>query len=143
MNRLFEDFFRASEMPMFGPSLGFSPLSALHHGSNNPRLDVHETENELRILAELPGLNENEIDVSLSRDLLTISGEKKQENEQNVKGWYCMERKYGAFSRSISIPCEVDPDSCKASFKNGVLTVSLEKTPQAQLNSKSIPIKKE
>jgi HSP20 family protein len=98
---------------------------------------------ELRISAELPGLNENEIDVSLSRDMLTISGEKKQECEQNVKGWYRMERSYGAFTRSVSLPCEVDQDSCNASFKNGVLTVSLKKTPQAQASVKSIVIKKE
>ncbi len=127
MNRLFEDFFRASEMPFLGRSFGLSPFSSLEQNAIGPRVDVHETEKELRISAELPGLN----------------GEKKQECEQNVKGWYRMERSYGAFSRSVSLPCEVDNDSCKASFKNGVLTVSLTKTPQAQANTKSIPIKKE
>jgi HSP20 family protein len=143
MNRLFDDFFRASEMPMFGRSFGLSPFSSLQQSAIHPRIDVHETEKELRISAELPGLNEKEIDVSLSREVLTISGEKKQESEQNVKGWYCMERSYGAFTRSVSLPCEVDQDSCNASFKNGVLTVSLTKTSQAQANIKSIPIKKE
>jgi len=143
MNRLFDDFFRASEMPMFGRSFGLSPFSSLQESSIHPRIDVHETEKELRILAELPGLTEKDIDVSLSKELLTISGEKKQESEQNVKGWYCMERSYGTFSRSIALPCEVDADSCNASFKNGVLTVSLTKTPQAQTSTKSITIKKE
>jgi HSP20 family protein len=118
-------------------------LGNLDQSALTPRMDVRETDKELRISAELPGLNENEIDVSLSRDMLTISGEKKQECEQNVKGWYRMERSYGAFTRSVSLPCEVDQDSCNASFKNGVLTVSLKKTPQAQASVKSIAIKKE
>jgi len=143
MNKLFDDFFRVSEMPAFSRSLALSPFGALQHGAVTPRIDVHETEKELRISAELPGLSEEDIDVSLSRDLLTISGEKKQESEQNVRGWYCMERSFGSFTRSIALPCEVDQDSCKASFKNGVLTVSLSKSPQAQANSRSIPIKRE
>lgn len=143
MNRLFDDFFRATEMPMLGRSFAFPSFSNLEQSAITPRIDVRETDKELRISAELPGLTENEIDVSLSRDVLTISGEKKQECEQNVKGWYRMERSYGAFSRSVPLPCEVDQESCNASFKNGVLTVSLAKTPQAQASSKSIAIKKE
>jgi HSP20 family protein len=140
MNRLFDDFFRASEMPMFE----FSSSNSLHRQSAvSPRIDVHETENELRVSVELPGLSEKDIDVSLSRELLTISGEKKQESEQNVKGWYCIERSYGNFSRSIPLPCEIDQESCNASFKNGVLTVSLTKSPQSKANTKCIPIKKE
>lgn len=143
MNRLFDDFFRATEMPMLGRSFAFPSFNNLEQSAVTPRIDVRETDKELRISAELPGLNENEIDVSLSRDMLTISGEKKQECEQNVKGWYRMERSYGTFTRSVSLPCEVDQDSCNASFKNGVLTVSLKKTPQAQASVKSIAIKKE
>ncbi|MBP9089848.1 Hsp20/alpha crystallin family protein [bacterium] len=143
MNRLFDDFFRATEMPMLGRSFALSPFSSADHSSLTPRIDVRETDKELRISAELPGLSENEIDVSLSRDMLTISGEKKKECEQNVQGWYRMERSYGTFTRSISLPCEVDQDSCNASFKNGVLTVSFAKTAKAQASAKSIPIKKE
>ncbi|MDP3510857.1 MAG: Hsp20/alpha crystallin family protein [Candidatus Melainabacteria bacterium] len=143
VNRLFDDFFRATDMPMLRPSFALSPFSTLEQGSITPRIDVRETDKELRISAELPGLSENEIDVSLSRDVLTISGEKKKECEQNVQGWYRMERSYGTFTRSIPLPVEVDQDSCNASFKNGVLTVSFAKTAQAQANTKSIPIKKE
>jgi HSP20 family protein len=143
VNRLFDDFFRAAEMPMFGRTFPLSPFGDLDSGAITPRIDVHETDKELRIAAELPGLSENEIDVSLSRDVLTISGEKKQEREQNVKGWYRMERSYGAFSRSVPLPFEVDQDSCKATFNNGVLTVSLTKMAQAQAQTKCIPIKRE
>lgn len=143
MNRVFDDFFRACEMPLMGRSFDLSPFSNLEHSATTPRIDVHETDKELRISAELPGMNEKDIDVSVSKDTLTISGEKKQENEQNVKGWYRMERSFGAFTRSVPLPCEVDQDKCSASFKNGVLTVSLSKCPQAQASLKSIPIKKE
>ena len=143
VNRLFDDFFSSTDMPMFGKSLGLSPFSDLSNTVITPRIDVHETDKELKISAELPGLSESEIDVSLSKDVLTISGEKKQESEQNVKGWYRMERTYGTFTRSVALPCEVDQNSCVASFKNGVLTISMNKTPQAEENRKCIPIKKE
>ncbi len=140
MNDLFEDFFRAWEASLVGGGMrqSFSrPLSAVA-----PRIDVQETEKELLISAELPGLAEKDIDVSLSRDTLTISGEKRQESEKNIKGWHHMERSYGTFTRSILLPREIDPDSCNATFKNGVLTVSLAKTHQSEATAKSIPIKK-
>lgn len=143
MNRLFDDFFRATEMPLLGRSFALSPFTDFERSALTPRIDVRETDKELRISAELPGLNENEIDVSLSRDMLTISGEKKQESEQNVKGWYRMERSYGSFTRSVSLPCDVEQDSCSAVFKNGVLNVSLTKSPLAQASTKSITIKRE
>ena len=143
MNRLFDDFFHSWDMPLMGRSFDLSPFSTFEQSAVTPRIDVHETDKELRISAELPGLNEKEIDVSLSKDMLTIKGEKKQEHEENVKGWYRMERSYGAFTRSIPLPCEVDQNNCTATFKNGVLTVSLTKTAQAQSTMKSIAVKKE
>ena len=142
MNRIFEDVFRTGDMP-FGPSLDLFPRSTFQRTAATPCIDVQETEKELRILAELPGMTDKDIDLSLTRDMLTISGEKKQETEQTSKGWHCKERSYGAFRRAIPLPCEVDQDRCTASFKNGVLTVSLSKIPQAQATLKSIPIKKE
>lgn len=143
MNRVFDDFFRSWDMPLMGRSFDLSSFGSLDHSAISPRIDVHETDRELRISAELPGLTEKEIDVSLSRDTLIIKGEKKQEHEENIKGWYRMERSYGTFMRSIPLPCEIDKDTCNASFKNGVLTVSLSKTVEAQNTMKSIPVKKE
>lgn len=143
MNHIFDDFFRSWDMPSMGRSFAVSPFDPLEQNIAMPRIDVHETAKELRISAELPGMTEKDIDVSLSKDMITLSGEKKQEIEENVKGWYRMERSYGSFTRSISLPCDVDQDSCQASFKNGVLSVTLVKTPQAQSTMKSIPIKKE
>lgn len=143
MNRLFDDFFRSWDEPLMNRSFAMSPFSTYEQGAVAPRIDVHETEKELRISAELPGLTEKDIDVSLSKDMLTIKGEKKQEHEENIKGWYRMERSYGSFTRSIPLPCEVDQEHCSASFKNGVLTVSLSKSLQAQSTIRSISIKKE
>lgn len=143
MNRLFDDFFRSWDMPLVGRPFELSAFSTYENSSITPRIDFQETDKELRISAELPGLNEKDIDVTLSNDTLTIRGEKKQESEENVKGWYRMERSYGSFTRSIPLPCEVDEDQCTATFKNGVLTVSLSKTAQAQAVTKSIPIRKD
>lgn len=143
MNRIFDDFFRTGDMPLLRRSFDLSPFSTFEQNAVTPRIDIQETDKEIRISAELPGLTENDVDVSLSKDMVTISGEKKQESEQNVKGWYRMERSYGAFTRSIPLPCEVDQDRCTASFRNGVLTVALSKTPQAHATLKSIPIKKD
>ncbi len=143
MNRLFDDFLRSWDMPLMSRPFELSPFSTFEYNAITPRIDVRETDNELRISAELPGLTEKDIDVSLTKDMLTIRGEKKQEREENVKGWHRMERSYGAFTRSIPLPFEVDQDQCSAFFKNGVLNVSLSKTAQAQAMSKPIPIKKD
>ncbi|MBX9722862.1 MAG: Hsp20/alpha crystallin family protein [Candidatus Obscuribacterales bacterium] len=143
MNHIFDDFIRAWDMPAIGSSFDGFPFSSIDAGSVMPRIDVHETDKEIHVSAELPGLTEKDIDVSLSKDHLTLSGEKKQETEQNVKGWYRIERSYGSFARSIPLPCEVDQESCHASFKNGVLTVSLTKCRQAQTEAKRITVKKE
>lgn len=143
MNHIFDDFFRSWDMPSMGHSFALSPFGTHDQSTAAPRIDVHETAKELRITAELPGMSEKDIDVSLSKDMITLSGEKKQEIEENVKGCYRMERSYGSFTRSIALPCDVDQDSCHASMKNGVLTISLAKAPQAQTTMKSIPIQKE
>ncbi len=141
MNRVFDDFFRSFDMPLMG-SFDWPQLSTLDSGTISPKVDVSETDKQLRIHAELPGMSEKDIEVSLARDSVTISGEKKQESEENVKGWYRMERSYGAFHRTVPLPCEVDPDKVEATFKNGVLNITLPKTAQAQATTKTIAVKK-
>jgi len=108
--------------------------------SFEPRVDVAETDKEVRITAELPGVEEKDVEVSLSRDAITIKGEKREEKEEKGKEQYRMERSYGAFRRSFSLPCEVDADKATASFKKGVLTVMLPKTAEAA-KSKKIEVK--
>lgn len=139
MNKLFEDFFRAPLWDDFGQH---SPLANDQFvGQVMTRVDVSETDKELLVKVELPGMTEKEVEISISQDLLTISGEKKQEKEQTEKGWYRMERQYGSFSRSIPLPYEVESDKAEALYKNGVLSIKLPKSAAQQKTTKSIPVK--
>lgn len=134
VNHIFQDFFRNGET--MSPALVSEQLEKFA-----PKIDLSETEKEYMVKAELPGMNQNDIDISISKDMLTIRGEKKQEKEENVKGYYRMERSYGSFCRSIALPTEIEMDKADASFKNGVLNVSLPKTKQAQQESKKLTVK--
>jgi HSP20 family protein len=139
MNRVFDDFFRT---PMFEPFGDFTiPTTEQFVGELTPRVDMSETDKEIVVKTELPGMTEKDVDVSIARDSLTISGEKKQEKEQNEKGWYRMERQYGSFTRTIPLPCEIESEKAEALFKNGVLTVKLPKSTAPQRGSKSITVK--
>lgn len=132
MDRLFERFLNLSPAVMSGGSMqqDFSPV-----------LDVHETEKEFRINLEVPGMSEKDIDISMSRDVLTISGEKKEEKEENAKGIYRVERRYGTFSRSIPLPDNcVDSEKVEATFKNGVLSIKLPKVTEYKDSVRKIPI---
>jgi HSP20 family protein len=139
MNRMFDDFFRAFDMPLLG-TLDWPQLSALEAGTISPKVDVHETDKELKIDVEVPGMTEKDIEVSLCRDGIVISGEKKQESEENTKGWYRMERTYGSFRRSIPLPYEIDQDKVEATYKNGVLHIKLPKVRAAESAVKKIAI---
>jgi HSP20 family protein len=132
VNRIFEDFWRRFDQP----------LGALARwDTGGPRTDVAETENALEISVELPGLDQKEIDVSLTDGALTIKGEKKSEHEENKKGYHLSERSYGSFYRTIPLPSGVDTDKANARFKNGVLTVTLPKTADALARVKKIEVK--
>jgi HSP20 family protein len=129
---LFDDFFRGFGMTPFGRESwqGFSP-----------RLDVAESDREFRVTAELPGLNEEDIDVSLSRDMLTIKGEKRAETEDKGENYYRMERSYGSFQRTIPVPGDqVNADQVDATYRNGVLTITLPKRPEAQQSTRRITV---
>ncbi|MFQ5715724.1 MAG: Hsp20/alpha crystallin family protein [Nitrospinales bacterium] len=137
VNRLFDDLSHSvfDMMPYRWGSAFNGPLM--------PRVDVTETDTEVKVTAEMPGMDEKDIDIRFYKDTLTIKGEKKTEQEENNKGYYRMERAYGAFQRAIPIPVEVDPDKMEASFKKGILTVRLRKSDKAQKDVKKIPIKSE
>ena len=104
-----------------------------------PRFDVAETEKTYQVSAELPGMEEKDIEVDLHDNILTISGEKKVEKEEKVRNYHRMERSYGSFARSAAFASKVLPDSCSAVFKNGVLTVTVQKMESSP--SRKIPIK--
>jgi HSP20 family protein len=106
-----------------------------------PRIDVCETDGEIDIDAELPGLTEKDIDVTLSGDTLIIRGEKKAEREEKKKNYHVSERSYGSFSRSIPLPFEADANKVSAKFDKGVLHIAIPKPPEAASKSAKIPVK--
>jgi HSP20 family protein len=133
MNRLFDDVFRGSAGGWAG-----DPGQS---GGNfvQARMDVSETDNEVRICAELPGVSQDDVDVTLDDDVLTIRGEKKLERKDEKEKYHFMERSYGTFQRSLRLPFAVEPEQVKAEFSSGVLTVTLPKT-KAQERSRRIKI---
>lgn len=92
-----------------------------------PRLNVAETDNEFEVTVALPGMSKEEIDVNLDNNVLTISGERKQEEEQDGRKFRVVEHRYGQFSRSLTLPNVIDPENVKASYKNGELIVTIPK----------------
>ena len=136
MNDLFDDFFNALPMASGG-------ASSERLGAFSPSIDVMEGEKDIVVKAELPGLEEKDIEVMLDDDALTIKGEKKEEREEEGKDYYHMERTYGSFYRVIPLPVEVDGKKVEATFKNGVLSVILPKTEKAKAAGKRISIKTE
>lgn len=101
-------------------------------GGYIPRFDVKETKDAYVLKADLPGVKDEEVDVSLSSNMLTISGKKEEEHREEGEQYYAMERTYGSFSRSFSLPDSVDSEHVTAELKDGVLTVNVPKRPEAQ-----------
>ncbi|GAC1046244.1 Hsp20/alpha crystallin family protein [Rhizobium sp. No.120] len=133
VNRLFDDVFRG-----FG-----SGLSSFGNGSlfsaGWPNVEISNTDKEIKVTAEVPGLEENDIEVLLNDGILTLKGEKRSENEDKDRQF--SERYYGHFERRIPLGVEVKEDQVDARFKNGVLTVTLPKSEKAQSQVKRIAIK--
>jgi len=132
MNRLFDDVFRGFDLAPFGPERMFR--GAL---GGWPSIEVGESDKEVKVVAELPGLEEKDVEVELANGVLVIKGEKKTETED--KDRLFSERYYGRFERRIPVD-EVEEDKVSASFKNGVLTVTLPKSTTAQEKVKRIAI---
>jgi HSP20 family protein len=124
MNRLFDDVFRGAGLPAATGSQGQGDVGNFVNASIN----VSETENEIRITAELPGVTEQDIDVSLDDEVLTIRGEKRFERTDEKENFHFVERSYGTFQRSLRLPYPVNPEQVQARFENGVLTVTVPKT---------------
>ena len=133
MNRVFENFWNRFDSASGALERPFGPAS--------PKADVAETEKAVEVSVELPGMDEKDIEVSVSEDVLTIKGEKKSEREEKEKGYYLSERSFGAFYRSIPLPPGVAANDAQAAFKNGVLTITVPKTPEARAKVKKIAVK--
>jgi HSP20 family protein len=142
MDRLFDRFGGGWGIPslrrMFDVEPAFRYESALNMPS--PAVDVIEDDAAYKVTAELPGMSENEIEVMVSGDVLTLKGEKRQEKEQKEKNFYLSERSYGLFQRSFHVPEDVDRDKLAADFSKGVLTITMPKTAKAE-EQKKIEVK--
>ena len=106
-----------------------------------PVVDIVEKDKQYLITAELPGLDADNIELKIANNTLTIKGEKKQEREEKKENYHFSERRYGSFQRSFTVPAGTDADKIEASFKNGVLTVTLPKTDEAIKAEKKIAIR--
>ncbi len=106
-----------------------------------PVVDIVDKGDAYEVTAELPGLDEKNIEVKLINGSLTIKGEKQEEKEVKKKDYHLRERHFGSFERSFTVPEGVDTDKIEAGFKNGVLTVTLPKKPEAQKPAKKIEVK--
>ena len=129
MNRVFEGFWnRAGDLDW-------------PWGNGEAKSDVVETADHVEVSIELPGLEMKDIEVSVTNDMLSVKGEKKVERQEEKKGYYLSERSYGVVYRTIPIHTGVDGEKAEASFRNGVLTIKLPQTPEAQAKVKRIEVK--
>jgi len=122
MNHLFDNFFTGWQEPRRGSI----------EGGWNPCINVAETVDQITVTAELPGVKQEEVDITIANDVLTLKGEKKEEAEVKEKNYHRIERSYGSFQRSISLPPGVQADKAKAACKDGVLTITIPKTEEAK-----------
>lgn len=132
MDRMFDDMWQSFNPPAFERT-GRGEMVT-------PRVDVTETDDKILVTAELPGMEEKDVELLWNDNVLTIKGEKKVEHEEKERGYTYTERSYGTFERRIPIGSEVVNDKVDATFKNGVLTVTLPKTPETREHFKRIPI---
>lgn len=133
MNNLFDDFFRGFDI---------DPHGFYASGLRNftPSVDVKENEKEFIIKAELPGVDEKEIEVTVTDNTVTIKGEKKEEKEDKGNNYYYMERSYGSFHRVIPLSAETESNKADASFKNGVLSIVIPKSRSTKTKGTKVPI---
>ncbi|UCD70948.1 MAG: Hsp20/alpha crystallin family protein [Syntrophobacterales bacterium] len=129
MDRLWEGFF------------GERPFARVWEREWAPSLDMSETKDNFVVKAEVPGIDAKDIDISLTGDILTIRGMKKQEKDEKEEDYHLVERSYGSFSRSVRLPTEVESNKIKASYKNGILNITLPKSERVK--AKEVKIKVE
>ncbi len=141
IDRLFEEFDGGSISPFRRPAFDLEPFWRRDATFSAPAVDITENEKGYELTAELPGMDEKNIEVKLSNGNMIIKGEKKEEKEEKQKGYYLQERRFGSFERTFRVPEEVDADKIEASFNKGVLKVTLPKKLEAQKPAKKIDVK--
>lgn len=141
IDRLFDDFHPFSWRSPLGRSLRNLDFGKAAEWAIAPAVEMAEKDGLYEITAELPGLDEKNVEVKLANGVLTIKGEKSEEKQEEKKDYHLSERRYGSFQRSFRVPDGVDADKIEASFAKGLLTVKLPKTAEAVKNEKKIEIK--
>lgn len=138
LERRIEDFFRRS-FSIFGPTW-WPRLRLPEFEEITPSVDIFEEAEDVVVKAELPGMKKEDIEVKLTDNTITISGEKKKEEKIEKKDYYRLERSYGSFCRAFSLPVEVQTDKAKAQFKDGILEVRIPKSEEAKRKEKKLLI---
>lgn len=141
MDKLFERFAGGFALPSLRGFFEVPRLAGASVGFPTPAVDVTEDEKAYTVTAELPGLEEKDVEVTVSGDSLLLKGEKRQETENKSENYYLSERSYGSFQRILPLPTGVDRDAIAAQFAKGVLKITLPKTADAQKRQKKIEIK--
>ncbi len=143
IDRLFDRFSSDLLWPSFPRLFDDKSLFGLQpsFSVSTPAMDVSEDADAYKLSAELPGMNEGEIEVAVTDGTLTLTGEKKQEKEHKEKNYYLSEREYGTFKRSFALPEGIDADKISAEFAKGVLTITLPKKPEAKGAPKKVEVK--
>jgi len=113
------------------------------NGLYNPRIDMVENEKAIKVTAELPGINDKDLEITVSDDSITIRGEKSEEKETKENNYHCHERRYGSFERTLPLPSEVDSNKASAEFKKGILQITLPKTQREQKKRHKLSVKTE
>lgn len=136
IDRLFDDFFNSAKVPSLFESPGIFGSSALL----KPNLDISEDKENYNITIEVPGVEEKDIKVDVNNNLLTVRGEKRHEQTKKDDQYHSIERSYGAFQRTLSLPNNADNSRITAKFKNGVLDIKVAKTEQSKPEGRTIDI---
>ena len=134
IDRVFEEFTHGFSSPSQILQSGFG------HGDIVPKMDLSEDDEVLTVKLDIPGVDEENIDVTLADNVLTVKGEKKSESEDKEKDYHLVERRYGRFQRSLKLPYEVLSDKVTARYDKGVLTISMPKSEQLESKARKIPI---
>lgn len=133
IDRLFGDFFGDWNAPSIWS--GMAGLEAF-----TPNVDIHDDGKNVKVVAELPGIDEKDLDVELNGRYLTLRGEKREEKDETEQGWHKVERHFGSFERTVQLPEGINPDEVKADYRKGVLTVTLPRKAELQNERKKIMV---
>ena len=142
VDRLFEDFtLNPFRLPLRRPAFDLEPFWQPDSWVAQPAIDLVERDSAFEMTAEMPGLDEKNVEVNIANGVLTIKGQKEEEKVEKKEDFHLRERRFGSFARSVRVPDTVEADKIEASFKNGVLKVTLPKKPEAKKPVKKIEVK--